>query len=58
MAAFLDGGSKDFKALAELQEGVSPILAHIYRENGVYLEAVQKKICSMVNLPDPQKNCR
>ena len=51
------GGQRGFEAVARLKEGLSPILTHIYRETGVYMEAVQNSICTMVNAPQPQTKC-
>lgn len=52
------GAQDDFKPIARLQQDVSPILTHIYRETGVYLEAVQSDICANVNAMEPQTACR
>ena len=52
------GAQADFAPVAKLQQEVSPILTHIYRETGVYLEAVQSKICSIINQPKPEAACR
>jgi hypothetical protein len=52
------GAQRDFKPIARLQQDVSPILTHMYRETGVYLEAVQASICSIVNAPVPEASCR
>jgi hypothetical protein len=52
------GEQEEFKPVARLQEGLSPIFTHIYRETGVYLEAVQSRICTIVNAPDPVAKCR
>lgn len=52
------GGERGFEPIARLQQDVSPILSHIYRETGVYLESVQDAICTMVNGPDPASECR
>lgn len=52
------GGQEEFKAVARLQEGLSPIFAHIYRETGVYFAAVQAQICTRVNSSNPAAKCR
>ena len=52
------GEQQEFKPVARLQEGLSPIFTHMYRETGVYLEAVQSQICTMVNAPNPVAKCR
>jgi len=33
---------------------VSPILTHIYRETGAYLEAIQAAICTLINAREPK----
>ena len=52
------GAQRDFEPIARLQQDVSPILTHMYRETGVYLEAVQASICTIVNAPAPEASCR
>jgi hypothetical protein len=42
-----------FESVARLQSQVSPILTHIYRETGAYMEAVHAAICTAVNAPTP-----
>jgi hypothetical protein len=44
-----------FTPIAKLQTDLGPIFTQIYRETGVYLEAVQASICTQVNAPAPQK---
>lgn len=44
-----------FKAVARLQGNLSPIFTQIYRETGVYMDAVQSSICTSVNSPQPPK---
>lgn len=53
------GTSNDqpFASVSVLQEQVSPILSFLYRETGVYLEDVQREICTRVNAPDPLAGC-
>jgi len=51
------GGSRDFKVVAQLQQSVSPILAHIYRETGVYYASLHSQICAMVNLESAGRDC-
>jgi hypothetical protein len=52
------GAQEDFAPVARLQQDLGPILTHIYRETGVYLEAVQARICTAVNASNPQAACR
>ncbi len=52
------GAQKEFAPIARLQQDLSPILTHIYRETGVYLEKVQANICTTVNGPKPDAACR
>ncbi len=52
------GAEQQFKSVAVLQEQVSPILNTIYRETGVYLEALQADICLRVNGDNPIEGCR
>jgi hypothetical protein len=52
-----DAGRRQFEAVARLQSQVSPILTHIYRETGAYLEGVQSSICTVANAPD-QARCK
>ena len=49
------GAARDFEPIARLQQDLGPIFTHIYRETGVYLEAVQDNICTIVN--DPKVAC-
>ncbi|MCW5640953.1 MAG: hypothetical protein KIT63_02510 [Rhodoferax sp.] len=51
-------GAQQFQSIAVLQEQLSPIFSHIYRETGVYLESVRKHICSRVNSETPAAGCR
>lgn len=51
------GAAEEFKPIARLQEGVSPILLHMYRETGVYLEKLHDRICTMANAPTSQQMC-
>jgi hypothetical protein len=44
-----------FTPIAKLQTDLGPIFTQIYRETGVYLEAVQASICTQVNAPAPPK---
>lgn len=46
-----DVARAQFESVARLQSQVSPILTHIYRETGVYMEGVHAAICTMVNSP-------
>ena len=52
------GGSQQYKAVAQLQQDLSPIFTHIYRETGVYMEALEAEICTLVNAPEPMKACK
>lgn len=52
------GGSKDFTPLVRLQQDLSPIFTQIYRETGVYTEALEAEICTLVRAPDPLKACK
>jgi len=45
------GGSREFAAVSRLQGDLSPIFTHIYRETGAYMEAIQARICTVVNAP-------
>jgi len=54
----LSGAQADFVPVARLQQNVSPILTHIYRETGVFLESLQEKICTAINAPKPEQACR
>lgn len=51
------GGHKDFVPVARAQEGVSPIFTFMYRETGIYVEALNNEICSLVNAPNPTSSC-
>jgi hypothetical protein len=52
------GAQENFQPVARLQQDLSPIFTHIYRETGVYLEALQDRICAMANGPNPKASCR
>ena len=51
------GGSEDFAPVVKLQNDLSSVFLHIYREQGVYMEAVEDEICTIVNSPDPLASC-
>ena len=51
------GGQRHFAPIARLQQDLSPIFTHIYRETGIYMMKLQGEICSIVNLPQPAKAC-
>lgn len=51
-------GTQQFQSIAVLQEKLSPIFTTIYRENGVYLEALRRNICTRVNGETPTEQCR
>jgi len=52
-----DTGRRQFESVARLQSQLSPVFNHIYRETGLYMEAVQGAICTMVKAPTPP-SCR
>jgi len=52
------GAQQEYRSIAVLQEQLSAIFSHIYRENGVYLEAVQSAVCTRVNGDKPTAGCR
>ena len=52
------GAQQEFAPVARLQQDLGPIFTHIWRETGVYLEAVQDRICSLANAPSPASACR
>ncbi len=51
------GGSQEFAPIAALQNDLSPILAHMYRETGVYMDELQNAICTVINSDDPIAQC-
>jgi hypothetical protein len=51
-----DGGQQ-FESIAVLQEQLGDIFSFMYRETGVYLEAVQSAICTRVNSDSPLDGC-
>lgn len=51
------GAQQEYRAVAVLQEQLSDIFTFMYRETGVYLEAVQSSICSRVNSDNPTEGC-
>lgn len=46
-----DSNQRQFKSIARLQSQLSPLFTHMYRETGVYMEAVQSRVCTIVNSP-------
>jgi hypothetical protein len=50
-------GKERFPEVAKLQEQLSPIFTHIYRETGVYLENMRRNVCSRVNSESPAAGC-
>lgn len=48
-----DTSKTQFESVAQLQNDLSPIFSHIYRETAVYMEAVKADICTMVNAVTP-----
>lgn len=51
------GGREPFKALATLQEQLSPVFAHLYIETGVHMEGVRTAVCTRVNSEAPTTGC-
>lgn len=51
------GGKEEYKPVAVLQEQLSDIFTFMYRETGVYMEAVQGEICTRVNSDRPADGC-
>lgn len=52
------GGHPDFQPIVTLMPQVGDILAHMYRDTGVYLAAVQDEICTRANAPSPRVECQ
>lgn len=52
-----NSAQRQFTPIAQLQTDLGPIFTHIYRETGIYMEAVQASICTQVNAPTPP-NCK
>lgn len=52
------GGHKDFVPVARVQGDTSAIFTFMYRETGVYVEALNNEICSLVNAPNPTSSCK
>jgi hypothetical protein len=48
-----NSAQRQFAPVARLQTVLSPIFTQIYRETGVYMDAVQANICTLVNAPTP-----
>jgi hypothetical protein len=48
---------QEYRPVAVLQEQLSDIFTFMYRETGVYLEALQSNICSRVNSDNPTEGC-
>lgn len=51
------GAKEEYRPIAVLQEQLSDIFTFMYRETGVYLEAVQSAICTKVNSDLPAEGC-
>ena len=51
------GAKEEYKPIAVLQEELSDIFTFMYRETGVYLEAVKSAICTRVNSDHPTMGC-
>lgn len=51
------GAQQEYEPVAVLQEQLGGIFAFMYRENGVYLQAVQSAICTQVNSEKPTTGC-
>lgn len=52
------GAQQEYRSISVLQEQLSAIFSHIYRENGAYLDGVQGAICTRVNSDKPASGCR
>jgi predicted secreted protein len=52
------GGHKDFVPFARTQQDTSAIFTFMYRETGVYVEALNKEICTLINAPNPISACK
>ena len=52
------GAQQSYQPAAVLQEQLSDIFTFMYRENGVYLSAVQSAICTRVNSDNPVSDCK
>lgn len=52
------GGSQQFIPIVRLQQDLGPIFTQIYRETGVYMESLEKEICTLANAPEPLKACK
>lgn len=50
-------GSRDYQPVAKLQPQLSEIFNLMYRETGVYMQAVQGSICTRVNSDKPEARC-
>lgn len=51
------GAQEEYRSMAVLQEQLSDIFSFMYRESGIYLEAVQSAICTRVNSDLPTDGC-
>lgn len=51
------GAKEEYRPIAVLQEQLSDVFTFMYRETGVYLEAVQSAICTKVNGDLPTEGC-
>lgn len=51
------GAAQEHPPISILQEQLSDIMTFMYRETGVYLEAVQNAICTRVNSDEPLDRC-
>jgi len=51
------GGVRGYKPIARLQQDLGDIFSHMYRETGVYTEALHENVCSIVNAENPSKTC-
>ncbi len=51
------GGARGYEPVARLQQDLGDIFSHMYRETGVYTEALHESICSIVNAENPVKVC-
>lgn len=51
------GGNTDYAPIVSLQQDLGAIFTYMYRETGVYLEALQSDVCSIANSANPISGC-
>jgi hypothetical protein len=51
------GGARGYEPIARLQPDLGDIFSHMYRETGIYTEALHENVCSIVNAENPSKTC-